>query len=144
MRDQKLENLLNLALDASPEDFQRSEALQTGFNEESRTWELIVRYTGDLSVVEQFGAEKEELLNGYGIITVPEKYVDAVSSLNQIEYVEKPKRLFFLLTRENRRLVCLGCRQGKGRLGEETKQDDIILRGKGYLQQLLILGNELL
>ena len=97
MQDQKLENLLNLALDASPEDFRKSQALQTGYDKERRTWELIVRYIGDLSVVERFGAKKEELLNGYGIITVPEEFVDAVSDLNQIEYVEKPKRLFFSL-----------------------------------------------
>ena len=47
MQDQKLENLLNLALDASPEDFRKSQALQTGYDKERRTWELIVRYIGD-------------------------------------------------------------------------------------------------
>lgn len=140
MRDQKLENLLNLALDASPEDFQRSEALQTGFNEESRTWELIVRYTGDLSVVEQFGAEKEELLNGYGIITVPEKYVDAVSSLNQIEYVEKPKRLFFALN-EGKQASCLsGVQTGKGPLGGGDQTGRYNLTGKGVLTAIIDTG----
>ena len=37
----------------------------------------------------------EELIAGYGLLTVPENLVDTVSRLPEIEYVEKPKRLFF-------------------------------------------------
>ena len=107
MQDQKLENLLNLALDASPEDFEQSQALQIGYNFTQKTWELIVRYSGDLSPLDALGVRREELLNGYAILTVPEDQVEAVSSLPQIEYVEKPKRLFFSLN-QGKRASCLG------------------------------------
>ena len=76
MQDQKLENLLNLALDASPEDFEQSQALQIGYNFTQKTWELIVRYSGDLSPLDALGVRREELLNGYAILTVPEDQVE--------------------------------------------------------------------
>ena len=43
MNDQKLENLLNLALNATPEERIRSEALNTGYDASDRTWEVIIR-----------------------------------------------------------------------------------------------------
>ena len=49
MENQKLENLLNLALDATPEERERSEDLQVGYNPEEQTWELIVKYTYPLT-----------------------------------------------------------------------------------------------
>ena len=86
MKDQKAENLLNLALSV-PE-------------EETRTWELIVKYSGDLAgiVREQFPeAELKELSGGFGILTVPEEEVPGILELKEIEYAEKPKRLFFAI-----------------------------------------------
>ena len=41
--DQKRENLLNLSLSVSEEERMRSESLETGFDREERTWELIVK-----------------------------------------------------------------------------------------------------
>lgn len=37
------------------------------------------------------------MINEYAILTVPESEIDYISSLPQIEYVEKPKRLFFAI-----------------------------------------------
>ena len=70
--DQKRENLLNLSLSVSEEERMRSESLETGFDREERTWELIVRYSGDLSGLEALGVQTDILLNGYAILIVPE------------------------------------------------------------------------
>ena len=43
MDDQKLENLLNMALGATPREREQSVNLNVGFNPQERTWELIVR-----------------------------------------------------------------------------------------------------
>ena len=59
--DQKRENLLNLSLSVSEEERMRSESLETGFDREERTWELIVKYFGDLSGL-------RERASGYGIV----------------------------------------------------------------------------
>ena len=93
--DQKRENLLNLSLSVSEEERMRSESLETGFDREERTWELIVKYFGDLSGLRERGIQVRELLSGYGILKVPEYLVDFVTNLPEIEYIEKPKRLFF-------------------------------------------------
>ena len=37
----------------------------------------------------------EELIAGYAILTVPESAMESLAQTEQIEYVEKPKRLFF-------------------------------------------------
>ena len=38
---QKIENILNLALEATPEERERSGELETGYDPETREWELM-------------------------------------------------------------------------------------------------------
>jgi hypothetical protein len=42
--DQKLENILNLALETPEEEREQTESLNVGYSAESRSWELIVKY----------------------------------------------------------------------------------------------------
>ncbi|MCI8950680.1 MAG: S8 family peptidase [Lachnospiraceae bacterium] len=95
MEDQKLENLLNLAMDATQEEREKSLDLETGYNPEEKTWEVIIRYTGSLEDVFALGIRGEELLGGYAILWIPQSMISTVSGFPQIEYIEKPKRLFF-------------------------------------------------
>lgn len=99
MQNQKLENLLNLALEATPEERSRSQELETGFDPVSRMWELIVKYSGSLDGIRELGIRVDEMRNEYAILTVPEHLIDEVSTFPQIEYIEKPKRLFFAVAR---------------------------------------------
>lgn len=55
MPDQKIDNLLNLALDATEEERQKSGNLNTGYDPAGKTWDVIVKYTG-----------REEELSGGG------------------------------------------------------------------------------
>lgn len=104
--NQKLENILNLSLDVTPEERARSQELETGYNPQEKTWEVIVKYSGSLDALEnQVERERhtgqrdkikvEEMRNEYAILTLPESLIERVSALPQIEYIEKPKRLFF-------------------------------------------------
>lgn len=95
MPSQKLENLLNLALLATPEEKIKSQDLLTGFQPETRSWELIVKYHGPLEKLESAVIHIEPLINGYAIVTIREDFIDAFSNLDEVEYVEKPKRLYF-------------------------------------------------
>lgn len=95
MANPKLENLLNLALETSRTEREKSLNLNVGYEEASNSWEVIVKYSGDLSGLEQLGITVERLIAGYAILTVPEALVDALAELEEIEYVEKPKRLYF-------------------------------------------------
>lgn len=95
MDSQKNENLLNLALDTPLSDRERSLELNVGYDTEEKTWEVIVKYHGSLQELVQRRIVVEELIAGYAILTVPESEMDILAATEQIEYVEKPKRLFF-------------------------------------------------
>ena len=87
MDNQKIENMLNLALN-TPEDVrEKSLNLNVGFTTITRTWELIVKYNGDLSRLLSLGIKAEMLLAGYAILTVPENLVDEIVKFPEIEYV---------------------------------------------------------
>ncbi len=94
MANQKLEDLLNLALEVTEGERQRSEQLSVGFDEESRSWELIVKYHGDIARLQSNIIQVEELIAGYAIVTIPENLIDTFTQLDEVEYVEKPKRLY--------------------------------------------------
>lgn len=52
MENQKLENLLNLALNATPEELEKSENLSVGYETEQGKWEVIVKYSGEPEIFE--------------------------------------------------------------------------------------------
>ena len=96
--DQKLENILNLALETPEEEREQTESLNVGYSAVSRSWELIVKYHGSLDRLREQNIVVEELIAGYAILTVPETLVDMVSEMPEIEYVEKPKRFYYQQT----------------------------------------------
>lgn len=95
MPNAKLENILNLALETRQTEREKSINLNVGYEESSNSWEVIVKYNGELSRLEQSGIIVERLIAGYAILTVPEPLLDSLAELEEIEYVEKPKRLYF-------------------------------------------------
>ena len=95
MNDQKIENLLNLALDATETEREKSLNMDFGYDRKTRTWELIVRYHGELSRFRERTKEIILLSGGYAIITAEENEIDWISTQPEVEYIEKPKRLFF-------------------------------------------------
>lgn len=99
MPDQKLDNLLNLALDATEEEREKSRNLNVGYEKQARKWEIIVKYSemGDFVKVLLGGPEISvvPLLGRYAIVTLPESMLDEYSRRPQIEFIEKPTRLYF-------------------------------------------------
>lgn len=95
MENQKLEALLGLALSVEETQRQKSGQLGVGFLEETRKWELIVKYNGDIERLQSNVIGVEKLIAGYAIVTIPEELIDTFTQLDEVEYVEKPKRLYF-------------------------------------------------
>lgn len=106
MTGQKVENLLNLALDATEEEREKSLQLDIGYDPIERSWELIVKYSGNLDAVREIAEQVTELMNEYAVITVRESRISELAALPQVEYIEKPKRLFFQ-TANGRRVSCI-------------------------------------
>ena len=97
MADQKLENLLELSLDVSEQTREKSENLSAGYDPEERTWEVILRYTGDIAELQGRYREITPLLGGYAIAIVAESELQALSEEPMVEYIEKPKALSFAI-----------------------------------------------
>lgn len=49
MNNPVMENLLNLALLATPEERIRSGNLEVGYDRQEKIWEVIVKYSGSLA-----------------------------------------------------------------------------------------------
>ena len=95
MDDQKIENQLNLALDTPESEREKSADLNTGYIPSDNTWTLIVKYNGDISKYSGDNLRIITLLNQYAIVNIKEYLIDSFSALPEIEYIEKPKSLFF-------------------------------------------------
>ena len=72
---QKAENLLNLALDATSEEREKSLELEVGYQPLDQEWDLIIKYSGNLEAVREIASSVTELSNEYAILTVPESLV---------------------------------------------------------------------
>lgn len=100
MANQKIENLLNLALEATERERIKSLELDVGYDAVEKEWDLIVKYSGNLDAVREIGAQVVPLQNEYAIVTIRESLIELLTDFEQIEYIEKPKRLFFSLQQE--------------------------------------------
>lgn len=99
MNSEKVDNQLNLALDVSQRQREKTMDLDVGYDPENRTWELIVKYSGSLDRLrEELSISVVELMNEYAIITIPQDQVDRLAGYEEIEYIEKPKRLVFAVS----------------------------------------------
>ena len=150
MDNQKRENLLNLALDATEEERLKSVNLNVGYDPGEKTWELIVRYNGSLESLRDEGIRVDELAAGYAVLVVPESRIEQVSTMEQIVYIEKPKRLFFAVD-QGRTASCLSTIQtssgaGAGGAGTGGAGAGVIsslesgLTGKGVLVAVIDSG----
>lgn len=106
MPDQKLENLLNLAMNALPHERAKSGNLNVGYDPTTRLWDVIVKYSGPESGLGGERIQVVPLLGSYAVVTLPETEISAYSVREQIEFIEKPKRLYFE-TFEEREASCI-------------------------------------
>ena len=111
MESQKLENLLNLALDATESERERSMELNVGYNPIDQVWELIIKYSGSLDAVRLISESVTELLNEYAIIDIRQSRIPELARIVEVEYVEKPKRLFCQVV-NGKRVSCINPVQG--------------------------------
>ncbi len=96
--NQKNENQLNLALTVPQQERQKTMDLDTGYDSGTGTWELIIRYSGNIQLrASQLGADLRLLSGGYALITIREDLVDVLAAYPEVIYIEKPKKLYYEL-----------------------------------------------
>lgn len=131
MNSPKFENLLNLALDATEREREKSVQLGVGYESAENRWEIIVKYSGNIKRLEEQDARirVSELLNEYAILNVPEDAMNLIAATPEVEFVEKPKRLFFAVN-QGKSVSCINAVQTT-RFG---------LTGKGVIVAILDSG----
>lgn len=103
----KADNQLNLALDVSNATREKTLDLNVGYTPPTNTWELIVKYSGNISrIAEELDLTLVQLQNEYAIITIREDLIERLAQYNEIEFIEKPKRLFYSVS-EGRSASCI-------------------------------------
>ena len=139
MTEQNLENMLNLALDATEEEREKSLNLDVGYYPIEKEWELIVKYSGSLDAVREFAVQVTELKNEYAIVVVRESDIQRLADLPQVEYIEKPKRLYFQVE-NGRRVSCINLVQDTRFFIPGRPEGTEGLFGKGVLVAILDSG----
>ena len=129
MANQKIENTLNLALDATEEERQKSLELDVGYDAIEKEWDLIVKYSGSLEEIRALGIQIVELQNEYAIVTIKESLIERLAQFPQIEYIEKPKRLFFQIE-NGKRASCI----------PTVQRPPLSLSGRGVLVAVIDTG----
>lgn len=139
MTEQNLENMLNLALDATEKEREKSLNLDVGYYPIEKEWELIVKYSGSLDAVREFAVQVTELKNEYAIVVVRESDIQRLADLPQVEYIEKPKRLYFQVE-NGRRVSCINLVQDTRFFIPGRPEGTEGLFGKGVLVAILDSG----
>ncbi len=130
MNNQKVDNQLNLALDATTEERLKSMDLNVGYDEADNIWELIIRYNGNIENLQQENIQVFPLLSDYAILRVPQPLIDRLALLDEIIFIEKPKRLNFAI-RQGIRSSCISLLQNN---------DSLNLFGKGVIIAVIDSG----
>lgn len=132
MESQKADNMLNLALSATQAERSQSKSLETGFDVALDTWDLIVKYSGNLSELENEAVQIVPLLNNYAIVTIKESEIEKLFEAPQVEFVEMPKRLFFA-DEAGRSVSCIN----------SVQTPPLLLNGKGVLIGIVDSGADI-
>ena len=103
----KIENLLNVALEANIQELDKCRELSAGFNPIDNSWDLIIRFTGTPDFLEKYnGIQYEILSNNFAILSVPKETIDKLAEDDSVIYIEKAKPLYFAVI-NNRSEACV-------------------------------------
>lgn len=94
MNNPKIDTELQLSLELSESEREKSLDLDVGYDEQFQEWELIIKYSGDLtSIMQELSATVTPMLNEYAILRIRENQIQRLADYPQIEFIEKPKAL---------------------------------------------------
>lgn len=142
-QSEKMDSSLSLALQIPKEELAQSDNLQYGYDQTTRYWQIIVKYIGDIKRFEEIFSDTRvvELLNQYAIITTREEYISAIAAMPEIEYIEKPKRLYFNLE-QGRSASCINTVQKNPAVqaGGSSGSAGLALSGQGVFVGIIDSG----
>ena len=142
---QKLENLLVISLESSNSERMSSADLSAGVDTERDRWEIIVKYyaMSETEFVNHIkdnypGSGVTALLCNYAVIVTSRNNINLIAAETMVEYIEKPKMLYYNLTNEKRE----SCIPARASVLQEYNESDRIegLSGKGVITAVIDTG----
>lgn len=107
MENQKIENVLNMSMETNNEQREKSRELSVGFDPSDRTWEIIIKYSGDpVTLEEELSMTFVILLNQFAISRGTQEQIERLARHPRVEFIEKPKALLYSVT-EGIRVSCI-------------------------------------
>ncbi len=96
MQTQKADNLLNLAYNATDAERAQSGVLNVAESGADR-WEIIVKSSQSLAYLSETHPQIRvtSLIQNYSILELPRQMIPFIASLDEVTFIEMPKRLFF-------------------------------------------------
>ena len=105
MPEQKIDNLLNLAMDATPQERAKSENLNVGYDSSERLWDVIVKYSGPESGLGGEGIQVVPLLGGYAVVTFRSRRSRRIPPGSRLNSLKNQNSFILKLFRQERRAV---------------------------------------
>ena len=84
MNNEKLDTPLNLSLESDENRRLKSDILSNGYDEETSTWEVIVKYHGEPTILIEGSEAADILLNGYAIIRATKEQLERLVLLDTV------------------------------------------------------------
>ena len=137
------------------EELENSESLSVGFNWQNDTWEIIVKYSGTLDNIKtKYNVYIKELLYNYAIMVTDKNTIELISQENNIDYIEKPKSIYFQLERAKSAACANNVRVNKmvsireqitndmlqNQTQNQTVYTDVYLSGRGVITAVIDTG----
>lgn len=140
-QSEKIDSGLSLALQIPNEELFQSDFLQYGYDQSEESWQIIVKYVGDIKRFEEIFPDTRVvvLLNQYAIITTRAAYIAAIAAMPEIEFIEKPKRLYFNLE-QGRSASCINTVQKNPVVQNVVGAGGLNLSGQGVLVGIIDSG----
>ena len=91
---EKISPQLSAALLSPPYELGKEGGLSSGYLPESDSWEVIVKYVGDIEKIKEKYPSVliTRLLGNYAVLVIEKSLVNTVALCDEIIYMEKPKQ----------------------------------------------------
>lgn len=138
MPEENVDTALQIAREAIAEGIDTNDDLLYGYDEANQSWQVIIKYNGDIKKIETLFADTKvvELFNQYAVVTTKAQYLSAIAALPEVEYMEKPKKLYYNLD-FSRSISCINAVQ---ETASASPGQAVRLSGQGVLVGIVDSG----
>lgn len=92
--ESKQDSELSLALSLTEEEREATEDLDIGYDKATNSWNLIIRYAGDIKpAIKRLNGTIKELLGGFGLVNILQENINELQKDSKVLFIEKPKLL---------------------------------------------------